>query len=154
MFSSQQALPESIKNLEISNILDKELTSGLFTYFIEDKWYPYMFAANNKIVSRFKEQIRLLLVENDNHRSSQNISSRFLMGIDELFAKYLNEKRPQYKELDELLTSKESQTTVDEKIKILQYMHDYKFHKFNEKDDKFLYEYYLYFLDRIKVLEK
>jgi hypothetical protein len=140
LFSSQQALPNNIKDLKISDVVDKEFTSGLFTYFVEDKWYPYMYASNNRIISRFKEQLRSILVENN--LSNQDINALFI-SLDNLFADYLMKKRLQFKELEELLTRKESQAVVDEKIKFLQYTHDYKFHKFNEKDDKFLYEYYV-----------
>jgi uncharacterized protein YjbI with pentapeptide repeats len=143
MFASQQALPDNIKDLKISNVIDKEFTSGLFTYFLEDKWYPYMYASNNNIILRFKEQIRSLLFESDHYLSNQNMMNRFLIGIDDFFNQYLKEKKYQYKELNEMLSRKKAQAAVDEKIKFLQYMHDFKFNKFNQNDDKFLYEYYV-----------
>src|SRR5439155_26672022 len=96
MFSSQHALPDSIKDLKVSNVINKEFTSGLLTYFLEDKCYPYMYASNNNIVLRFKEQVRSLLFENNHHLSNQDTVNRFLIGIDDLFAQYMNEKRSQY----------------------------------------------------------
>jgi hypothetical protein len=113
----QQSLSHEIKDIKIDHIGDNEFISGLFTYFIEDKWYPNLFDADNKIFSRFREQLENIVKESNRLSPKQklNIINDMTNGFNSSFSSLIKEKRNQFEELDEILKRKERQATIYKK---------------------------------------